>query len=155
MKRFGIFMIPIFAILVMLSCTDAQKPSEEPINEDTITRTAPDTTSTANVQLIYFHATNRCVTCNAVEDQAKKLLTEQYKTQLDNGTIAFGSYNLQEEENTNLVQKYQITFSTLLLISKKNGADSVNNLTDMAFQYAKNQPDKYKELLKIELDKNL
>ncbi|MFQ3578821.1 MAG: nitrophenyl compound nitroreductase subunit ArsF family protein [Bacteroidales bacterium] len=110
------------------------------------------TTSNEKLLVYYFHATNRCVTCNAVENVAKELLNENFKTEIDNGTIKFASYNIDEEVNRALVKKYQIGFSTLLII-KADGTKT--DFTNTAFQYARSNPTKYKELLKAEIDKNL
>lgn len=107
------------------------------------------------VKIMYFHGTNRCVTCNSVENNAKKLLDEQYKAQLTDGTITFVSYNIDEKANEALVEKYEIGFSTLLIIKNDGKTEKKTDFTDKAFQYAKNNPDKYKNLLKAEIDKNL
>lgn len=106
----------------------------------------------AKLEVIYFHATMRCPTCNAVEDNARKLLERDFKTQLENGTIKFNSYNVDESANKALVEKYQITFSTLLLI-KSDGTKT--DLTATGFQYALANPVKYDKILKAEIEKNL
>ena len=100
----------------------------------------------------YFHSTNRCATCNAVENVTKAFLNEQYKDQVSKGLIQFKSINIDEEVNEKLVKKYKIVFSTLLII---NSNGTTNDFTDTAFQYAKNNPEKYKELLKVEINKAL
>lgn len=100
----------------------------------------------------YFHSTNRCATCNAVENVTKAFLNEQFKDQVSKGLIQFKSINIDEEVNEKLVKKYKIVFSTLLII---NSNGTTNDFTDTAFQYAKNNPKKYKELLKVEINKAL
>ena len=100
----------------------------------------------------YFHSTNRCATCNAVENVTKAFLNEQFKDQVSKGLIQFKSINIDEEVNEKLVKKYKIVFSTLLII---NSNGTTNDFTDTAFQYAKNNPEKYKELLKVEINKAL
>ncbi len=117
-----------------------------------ITQAQTKTTSNNKLLVCYFHATNRCVTCNAVENNAKALLEKSYKTEVDNGTIKFVSFNIDEDVNKLVVEKYQVAFSTLLII-KADGTKT--DFTNTAFSYAKNNPSKYKELLKAEIDKNL
>ena len=121
------------------------------INSDVYAQQNP-TGSKTKLEVLYFHATMRCPTCNAVEDNARKLLERDYKTQLDNGMIKFNSYNVDESVNKALVDKYQITFSTLLLI-KSDGTKT--DLTGMGFQYALTNPVKYETLLKAEIEKNI
>ena len=111
-----------------------------------------DTISNAKLEVFYFHSSFRCPTCKAVENLAKKTLDENYKTELNNGTIKFASYNVDEEVNKALVEKYEISFSTLLFI-KADGTKI--DFTNTAFQYANTDPVKYAELLKIEIDRNL
>lgn len=121
------------------------------INSNVYSQQNP-TGSKTKLEVLYFHATMRCPTCNAVEDNARKLLEKDFKTQLDNGTIKFNSYNVDESVNKALVERYQITFSTLLLISS-NGTKT--DLTGKGFQYALANPVKYESLLKAEIEKNL
>lgn len=111
-------------------------------------------TKKSNEKLLvyYFHATNRCVTCNAVENVTKEVLNNNFKKEMSNGTIKFASFNVDEEVNKALVEKYQITFSTLLIINTKG---KKTDFTNTAFQYAKSNPTKYQELLKAEIAKNL
>ena len=109
----------------------------------------------AKLEVYYFHATNRCPTCNAIEDNALKVLNETYKSQIANGTVKFTSFNLDDKANEALVKKYEISFSTLLIIKKAGAKELKSDLTDMAFQYARTNPTKYASLLKAEIDKNL
>ena len=109
----------------------------------------------AKVEIFYFHPTKRCAICNAVENNTQKLLAELFKNQIDKGNIRFTSFNFEEERNQEIVNKYQISFSSLLLIKR----DSINeikiDLTDKAFQYAQIKPAKYTEILKTEIEKLL
>jgi len=82
---------------MFMSCTQAQ------------TKTSTTTTNT-KLQIFYFHSTNRCITCNSIENNAKLLLQESFKTEMDNGIIKFASYNIDEDANKALVEKYQIGF---------------------------------------------
>jgi len=111
--------------------------------------------SKTKLEVYYFHATNRCPTCNAVENNAKKLLEEKYKEQLENKTIKFTSINIDDDVNKALVEKYEISFSTLLIINKSGTKEIVKDFTDIAFQYARTNPEKYANLLAEELNNNL
>jgi len=41
----------------------------------------------------------------------------------------------------------------LLLINHQNGKEEVTDFTETAFKYAKTQPDNYRNLLKLEIEK--
>lgn len=135
--------ISLFAVVLLstifMSCSQAQTKNNS-------------TNSKTKLEVYYFHATNRCPTCNAVENQAKELLEESFKSEIENGIIKFESLNVEEEENEEIVEKYEIVFSTLLIV-KADGTKT--DFTNSAFQYAKANPEKYKELLKAEIKKNL
>lgn len=140
------------SLIVTVSCNNS---SNKQSSDSKIDSTNVSTHSNAKLEIIYFHSTNRCVTCYAAEIVTKSLLDENFKTQLDNGDITFKSLNIDESENNALIEKYQVGFSTLLLINHQNGKDEVTDFTVTAFKYARNEPDKYKELLKSEINKVL
>jgi len=95
------------------------------------------------VKVYYFHATRRCVTCHAVEAVSKNAIKEYYGDK-----VAFESINGEEAQNKKLVEKYQISGTSLLVV---NG-DKIVNLTNDAFINARNNPDKLKSKLKSTID---
>jgi hypothetical protein len=109
----------------------------------------------AKLEVMYFHPSMRCAACNAVENNTIKVLRESFHSQIENGTITFVSYNMEEDSNEALVEKYEISFSSLLLIRKDSLNEIKIDFTAKAFQYALAKPLKYKEILKAEIDKNL
>jgi hypothetical protein len=109
----------------------------------------------AKLEVIYFHPSMRCAACNAVENNTIKVLQEYFHSQVENGTIRFVSFNMDEDSNKALVEKYEISFSTLLLVRKDSLNEIKTDFTAKAFQYALAKPLKYKEILKEEIDKNL
>ena len=147
-------LINVFFALSLIFAISCNNNSNKQSSDNKTDSTNVSTTN-AKLEIIYFHSTNRCATCNAVENNAKSLLEEGFKTQLDNGDIIFKSLNIDESENNALSKKYLISYSTLLLINHQNGKEEVTDFTETAFKYAKNEPDKYKELLKTEINKIL
>jgi len=124
---------------LFISCGESQT------NQDSVS-------SSAKLEVLYFHGTYRCATCNAVENNTQQLINDYYKSQVTDGIIKFAAYNVDEEKNKAIVEKYQISFSTLLLVK---GDGSVTDFTNTAFQYAHTNPERYAELLKAEIDKQL
>lgn len=99
-----------------------------------------------NVKAYYFHGTNRCATCQAVETVTQEALKEYYGEK-----IAFLSLNIEEEKSNPMIEKYKIAGQTLLII---NG-DQMVNLTNDAFLNARTNPDKLKTKLKSTIDSML
>lgn len=97
----------------------------------------------AGVKAYYFHATRRCVTCQAVEKVTKEALKEHYGDQ-----VAFLSIDREEDSENPLLEKYKVNGQTLLIVS----GDKVKNLTNDAFLNARTNPDKFKAKLKSTID---
>ena len=100
-------------------------------------------TGSEKVEAYYFHATRRCATCEAVEGVSKAYIEENY-----NNEVSFVLINREEEENNALVEKYEITGQTLLIVS----GEKVVDLTTEAFLNARSNPDKLKYLIKATID---
>jgi len=100
-----------------------------------------------NVEIIYFHRTHRCLTCNSIEKAVNEVIEKDYAKELKSGTITFVSTDFQIENTNELVNKYEIDEPTLLIIYHKKNKETVTNLTDEAFAYAISQPDKLKKVL--------
>lgn len=127
--------LSILALLITTISCNSVNGKEEKKDSEII--------QTEKVEAFYFHATRRCATCEAVEKVAKGYIEENYTDK-----VSFVSINREEEENAKLVEKYEITGQTLLIV---NG-DKVVNLTTDAFMNARTNPDKLKELIKSTID---
>ncbi len=86
------------------------------------------------VEVYYFHGDRRCPNCNAIERVAKNLVNEEY---IDNEDVKFFVINFEKAENKEIAQKYNITWSSLVIASEEQSID----LTMEAFQYSMTNPD--------------
>lgn len=107
------------------------------------------------VEVYYFHSTMRCVTCKAVEAGAKKCLEKNFTQELKDDKVKLIVLNVDEAKNEKLVNKFQASGSNLVIVSKVNGKEKVEDLTTFAFQNAKNKPDYYVEMLKKKIEEKL
>lgn len=101
-----------------------------------------------NVEVVYFHFTRRCMTCNAVETETKKVLETLYATQIKAGKIAFKSINLDEPTSKTAAEKCGAEGQSLLVMSGGKRID----LTSQGFMYAVNNPERLKAELKKTID---
>jgi len=145
----------VFNVLFVLSFVFAISCKTNTNSQFAENNKVENTNPNTKLEVLYFHATMRCVTCNAVENMTKKILEETFQSQIGNGAISFKSINVDDSENRAISEKYEVSFSTLLLINHKSGKEEVMNFTETAFKYANNEPDKYSELLKSEINKIL
>lgn len=110
-----------------------------------------DKNTSEKIEAYYFHFTTRCVTCRTVEERAKENLQDLYPEQWKAGTITFQTANLNEKDGETLAEKLGVSGQTLLLVK----GDNQVNLTNQAFLYAVTNPDKYKQVIKENVDKLL
>ncbi|PLX08753.1 MAG: hypothetical protein C0596_05470 [Marinilabiliales bacterium] len=103
------------------------------------------------VIVYYFHATERCHTCKEIEAKTKMVMTQNFRDEIINGVVKFETYDYQNPENKTLVDKYYAYGSTLMLVYPENEEKNID-LTEMAFQFVINKPDKFKEELAKEID---
>ncbi len=96
-------------------------------------------TAKTRLKAYYFHFTARCVTCQTVESEARKNLTE-----LAGKNVALQSVNLDEPSGEALAKKLNIATQTLLLT---NGKKQIN-ITNEGFMYARSNPAKFREVMK-------
>ena len=102
-----------------------------------------------NVEVYYFHATMRCPTCLAVEEQTRKTLDENFAEEMKAGTVKLIVLNLEEKENKALTEKFEIGWSSLILYLPQS--EKSVNLTEDAFANARSHPDDFREELEQEI----
>lgn len=93
-------------------------------------------------QVLYFHGKQRCITCNAIEK-----LTKEVVDSLSNDKIVMKVVDITKEETT--ADKYEVTWSSLII----DRGGKIENLTEIGFSYAKNQPQVFKAELAEALTK--
>ncbi|MEI7501089.1 MAG: nitrophenyl compound nitroreductase subunit ArsF family protein [Bacteroidota bacterium] len=96
------------------------------------------------IEVLYFHFTRRCMTCNNVERVSKEAVDTQFANQVKSGEITYNSVNLDEKNGEAIGAKYKIEGQTLIIISGDKRVD----LTSMGFMYANNSPEKLKAEIK-------
>lgn len=111
-------------------------------------RQAESITDSSIVNVYYFHGNQRCKTCLAIEDVAKSTIADTYK---DNANVKFIEINIDKDENKDIVEKYEIAFSSLLIAK---GEDYID-ITEQAFANAINTPDVLTNLIIDEVSKHI
>ena len=135
-----IWVVTLFAMsLSLAACGQRQTRTEQ---------NAPDK---GVVQVLYFHGSQRCATCRALEAKTIELLETEYAQAQNEGKIVFKSIDFSEPEGEAVADRYEVAWSSLILDKEGTTAD----LTDMGFRYARTEPETFKANLKQELDKML
>ncbi len=100
------------------------------------------------LQVYYFHSTNRCVTCNSIEENVKQVLDRNFKDEMEQGIIDFKVLNVDEKTNKTLVNEHQAVGAALHLVTLNEGKKTDNDLTRYAFSYSRNQPELFRQGIK-------
>lgn len=99
------------------------------------------------IEVYYFHRTNRCATCNAIEKVVKETLDTEYAKEFKSGDITFNSVDYQSETENAYVKELSVENPTLVIVYHKKKKQTVIDLTDDAFEYAYSEPEKLKKSL--------
>jgi hypothetical protein len=100
------------------------------------------------VEVIYFHLTRRCVTCQAVENVARDAVKELYTAETEKGTVVFKTLNIEDKSSEADAKRVNATGQCLLVVS----GDTRIDLTSDGFMYARNSPEKLKEEIRKAVD---
>lgn len=134
MKSIRLF-LALAILLPALACNgQTKKPQTAAVNK-------------SKIEVIYFHYTARCMTCNAVEAEAKKDIAELFPAEMKNGSITFQSLNLDEKAVEAKADKLKVSGQALVIL--KGG--KVIDITNEAFLYARNKPEKLKEIIQLKI----
>ncbi|WP_372744085.1 nitrophenyl compound nitroreductase subunit ArsF family protein [Lutibacter sp.] len=112
------------------------------------------TKSAAKIEVIDFHSTHRCMTCNAIEANTKYTLNTYFAKELKGNKITFQSINVDEKENEKIAEKFEASGTSLFLNVIKNGKETQINLTDFAFMNGNNK-DTFSKELKAKIESEL
>lgn len=107
-----------------------------------------DSVQESKVMVYYFHGEQRCPTCIAVGDVSSETVKTEFA---DNKDVSFKEVDYSTEDGEKIGDKYEIASSSLLIVS----GDNVVDLTDDAFAFAKNDPEKLKKIIVDQINKML
>jgi len=85
------------------------------------------------VEVVYFHRAQRCSGCIHAQDMTEYTLNTYFADELESGEIVFMALNLQDANNSAMVQKFGAYTSSLFLNDVSNGIDDIDELTDIWF----------------------
>lgn len=135
-------MLLLFAVATLFSaCDQNPKPKIE-------TDVHPD-----RIEVLSFHGKQRCATCIAIEKLTREVVESDYAAQVADSSLVFRVVDITENET--LADRYEVTWSSLLVTKWQDDKETVNNLTEFAFANARNNPESFEAGLKTEIEKLL
>ncbi len=98
-----------------------------------------------HVEVLYFHGKQRCATCVAIEQNTQEVIAQQFADETRDGQLVFRIVDLSAPENEALADKYQVTWSSLIVSKWADGKETSENLTEYAFANARTAPETFRK----------
>lgn len=117
----------IFLVIVLFTVTLSFAQETKPITDKT------------KLLVYYFHITNRCHTCIAIEATTRKVLLENFQSELEKGIIVFNTFNVDSTENEAISKKYDAYGATLALTKLSGGKEKIEDMSNFAFSKINNE----------------
>lgn len=90
--------------------------------------------NTATTIAYYFHRTNRCRTCRALESNAREAIEKSLADELSKGRLSIQALNVEEPSNRHFIEEYQITGPSLVLSRIEGGKEVTWKNLDQIWQ---------------------
>lgn len=129
--------LAVLTISFILSSCNGQEEKKKTTSVDN---------SISKIEVIDFHSTHRCMTCNAIEANTKFTLNTYFSKELKDNKIALKIVNVDKKENEEIAKKFEASGTSLFLNVVKNGQENYINLTEFAFMNGNDQEAFSKEL---------
>jgi len=118
---------------------------------------AADTNATPSgvtqVEVYHFHPTNGCRTCTAIGDYAEETVNKYYPAEIESKKLVFDHINFQDPKNADLVKKFEVTGSSLMIGVTDNGG--FHKEEDVKVWYKTGNKDEFMTYLKELIDRRL
>ena len=112
----------------------AQTPAQQNSGSGSIS-TANTVTSTHvlsnRIDVVYFHANIRCVTCLCFEKEVTNIIKTYFQDAINSGKLTYRVLNIQEPKNAGIAKKYSAIGSQLFINTVTNDFDNIEDIQDI------------------------
>ncbi|HOJ95368.1 MAG TPA: nitrophenyl compound nitroreductase subunit ArsF family protein [Methanospirillum sp.] len=139
------FIIEAFILVVVILMTVIT------VGSAAITNTTES--SVEKVEVYHFHPTHGCYTCTTMGKNAEDTIKTYFPNELESRKIIFDHINFQDPANAELVKKYEVSGSSLMIgVYDQNGFHKEENIKVWYLAGKKDESMTYlKELIKKRL----
>lgn len=124
-----------------------------PIAPDTPPIPEPPAIQADRVELVYFHRAQRCASCIYAEDGVRYTLQTYFEEELANSIISFEVYDLGEEENAAVIEKYGAYTSSLFINVIRGDTNNIEEVNEIWLVVGDN--DAFVETVKNRIEETL
>ena len=86
-----------------------------------------------------------------MEKYAKEAIESSFSNEMDTGTLAFKTVNIEEEENKHFINEYQLYTKALVISQIENGEEIRNKNLTRIWEYVRNR-DRFFEYVTDEIN---
>ncbi|HBS86222.1 MAG: hypothetical protein A2W91_09375 [Bacteroidetes bacterium GWF2_38_335] len=97
--------------------------------------------SVAKIEVYNFYGKHRCVTCIEIEKIAKETIEKNFQKQVESKEVAFITVDMSEDKNQALIEKFEVTSSSLIIRATIDGKEEIVDLTELGFMNAVDNPE--------------
>ena len=101
---------------------------DESASNDSATGAKTPAAPISRIDVIYFHANQRCVTCLCFEKSINKVIDTYFSDDLNSGKLTYQVLNLQQPENADITKNYQAVGSQLFVNVIIKGVDNIQDI---------------------------
>jgi hypothetical protein len=99
------------------------------ISSDTVSGTSTTSSAPERIELLYFHRTDRCVSCNNAEQYARDTLNTYFPDEVKSGKLSIQSIDYQKD--TEMAKKYNVNVQGLKLVEYRGGQETVKDVSEI------------------------
>jgi hypothetical protein len=107
------------------------------------------------VDVIYFHVTQRCVTCLCFEEHINTVIDKYFQDAIASGKLTYKVLNTQKPENKDIAVKYGAVASQLCINVIINGKDNITDIQDIWDWKCRDNPADFEQKVKAVIDQAL
>jgi hypothetical protein len=133
----GLLVVSILVGAILCGCSSPTQPTPTPPASTQPTPTQADPTlapspGSANyVELVYFHRSQRCRSCQYAGDMTQYTVENYFSDELADGRLVFKVLNVQDPANGPTIEKYGAYGSCLFMDVLVDGEDHVQQIADI------------------------
>ena len=141
-KKIAVFSLIFFLTVILSACSQ-----NSDVNNKSLENLNP---KAEKIEVINFHATARCFSCNTLGDYSETTIYEFFQSELRDGVIEFKSINVDLPENREIARKYQAAGSSLFINAIYDNEDHIKE--DVRVWRLLNNEQQFKTYLKDQIN---
>ena len=83
------------------------------------------------IEVIYFHRPRRCVTCLCFEERVSHVVKTYFQDEVASGKLTFEIFDLGDEDNAAIAEKYGAFSSQLFINTIRDGVDHIRDIQEI------------------------